>query len=115
MRCCSLFLTLGVSLLVLGCAKEPSFDNHIVGEISYDGKPIKDGNITFTAKNGKGTPSSCTIKGGMFSLEAPPGDYSVDIESAELRAFGGKKNMDVNVPNDETKSKRKVNLQLKSK
>jgi hypothetical protein len=68
MRCTLLFLVVGVSLLVFGCGSKPSIDNHVTGNVTFDGRRIGDGTVTFTPKEGKGPPVSSTIKGGLFVL-----------------------------------------------
>ncbi len=112
MRLSTFFLLLGFVFLLIGCGSQPTFDKYVKGEVTYDGKPIGDGNITFKNKDGKGAPSSCTIKGGMFSLEAPPGSYTVDVESPEIKVGGGKKTVDFDVAAGGPKI---IKVELKSK
>jgi hypothetical protein len=103
-------LFLGLVLLPFGCGGQPSFDNHVTGDVTFDGQPIGDGTITFTPKDGKGLAASSPIKGGLFGLDARPGAYQVEIQSPEMS--GGKQTREIDVPSEGPK---KIKLELKSK
>lgn len=63
---------LAVVLLVAGCGRE---SHPLSGTVSFDGKPVADGYITFfpTAGTSRGTP----IQSGQYELDVPPGEYRV--------------------------------------
>ena len=51
--------------LLLGCGGALS----VTGTVTYDGKPIEDGQISFLPVDGKGTPARGPIVGGKYRVD----------------------------------------------
>jgi hypothetical protein len=49
----------------------------VSGSVSFDGKPVEDGSLMFTPKDGKQPPTAAAVKGGQYSVELAPGSYKV--------------------------------------
>jgi hypothetical protein len=59
------------TVLVPGCGDSTAT---ITGEVTYDGKPVEDGYITFTPADGRGKDAGGQITNGQYKVEGvPPG------------------------------------------
>ena len=75
---------LTVALLV-GCGDSGCT---VSGEVSYEGVPVEDGNITFLPADGKGTPVGAPISAGRYSVTGmAPGKKVVQITSVKKLTF----------------------------
>jgi hypothetical protein len=67
-------------LLAAGCS-DPSAS--VSGEVTYEGKAVKDGYVTFAPTDGKGPTVGGPIKDGRYSVEnVPPGPKVVQVEAS---------------------------------
>jgi hypothetical protein len=96
-----LFFTLLLLPLIIGCSNNnPQGRVSTRGEVTFDGKPLEQGDILFTSVEGT-TPMVVTgskIKDGKFSLPAkhgliPDQTYSVQFRSVEMIHDSEKKNI----------------------
>lgn len=66
------------AVLVVGCGDKSSSMGTVSGEVTVDGKPLEEGNITFTAPNGK--IYSGKIQGGKYTdVKTEPGSNKVQL------------------------------------
>ena len=64
---------------LLGCGGQGST---VSGTVTYNGKPVEKGNISFAPADGKGTPVGGEIKGGRYSVSnVTPGKCKVLVSS----------------------------------
>ena len=82
------FTLFATSLLVVaGCGPgNPQGRLPISGEVTFNGKPLEIGNLSFTAQESGGVRSGAIIRDGQYAIEKlkglPPGEYLVRIHSA---------------------------------
>jgi hypothetical protein len=97
-----LILTLLLLPIVIGCgSNNPQGRVAVHGEVTFDGKPLAQGNISFTSLSGM-TPMVATgspIKNGKFALQAEKGlipdqTYSVQFRSVEIISETRKETID---------------------
>lgn len=74
-------LFLLATVLVVGCGGEDPF-GELSGTVSYDGKPINDGAITFIPDNGP--TAGCVIKDGRYVAKVALGPTKVKISGSNL-------------------------------
>lgn len=86
MRAISSVLLFGVAAaLVVGCGGEPS--GEVSGTVTYDGKAVEDGAITFIPE--RGPTAGGVIKGGKYSTKVVVGPTKVTISGSKV--VGSKK------------------------
>jgi hypothetical protein len=56
---------------VAGCSTGAAVGT-VTGEVTFDGKPVKDGHVTFTPVDGKGQTGGAPIVDGRFRAEQVP-------------------------------------------
>ena len=84
----SLFFALLAAVALAGCQSEPDTGGRkaIVGEVTLNGAPIKEGSIRFEPKAGQ-TASGASIVDGKYEISASkgllPGTYRVFINALE--------------------------------
>jgi len=80
LRVAALALVLACSFAA-GCGGGPLT---VKGNVSYDGKPVEDGSITFEPADGKGPALGGKIEGGHYEVSGPalPGKKTVRIIAA---------------------------------
>lgn len=80
----SLFGLLVVGLLLLsGCGSS----GRVTGEVTYEGKTIENGLISFLPADGDGPSAGATIEKGRYTaLKVPPGQKIVRIEAFAVQA-----------------------------
>lgn len=68
-----------IALVALGCGGGGSA---VSGEVTFNGKPIEKGYVTFTPVDGKGTPVGAEITNGKYSAKnVPAGKNKVSVTS----------------------------------
>lgn len=73
-------VTAVIGVFALGCGSDAG---SVTGSVTYDGKPVENGYITFTPADGKGTMVAGPIANGRYSVEnVPPGSKIVKIEAS---------------------------------
>src|SRR4051812_19705158 len=80
----TLLLAAGLILLA-GCDSGPKM-YRVTGTVSWEGKPIAEGNITLIAEDDKTTPAPAKIIDGKFKLKTTAGMKKVEITNR--RNFG---------------------------
>ena len=80
MRFLPLALFLPVLLLSAGCGGGKS---SVSGTVTFDGKPLPEGQIAFVPASGKDKGANATIKDGAYSLQVPSGDYAVQVTASK--------------------------------
>lgn len=66
---------------VLGCGGPPT----VTGTVTYDGKPINQGTISFSSTDGSGSPFGATIKNGEYhAKKAQLGTRRVAVTGYEM-------------------------------
>ena len=81
------FSILALSLASCGPGGAKKYD--VNGTVTYDGKPIADGDITFYPENKSIGPEGGKIKDGKYASKAPEGKCKVEIRGS--RVVPGKK------------------------
>lgn len=73
-----------------GCDVGEPRQESVSGTVTWQGRPLDQGDITFSPANGAGLPVGSAIIGGAYGLPNPPGlaagDYLVRIQSRAERA-----------------------------
>ena len=73
-----------LALLAAGCG---GGKGTVTGEVTYDGKPIPWGRITFLGQEGKKVPRSAWIINGQYTIkDCPTGPVKISVEPLEARA-----------------------------
>jgi hypothetical protein len=79
-----LWATLTAAMWLGGCGPEPA-GLSVSGEVTFQGKPLDQGTITFSPEDGQGTFSGGQIQDGRYLVPAEnglaPGKYTVRIMS----------------------------------
>ncbi len=71
--------------LVVGCGGGGADTGDISGAVTYDGKPVEDGSITFVAVDGKAPTAGGTIKDGKYTAtKVPVGATKVSISASKV-------------------------------
>jgi hypothetical protein len=74
-----------VTGLLSGCGASTAT---VSGEVTYDGKPVGDGYITFTPTDGKGKDAGGPITGGRYKVTGlPPGPKVVKVVAVKQVNF----------------------------
>ena len=75
----------GVAGLLAGCGSSLA---SVSGQVTYDGKPVEEGYITFTPADGKGKDAGGPIKNGRYRVtELPPGPKVVKVIGLKKVSF----------------------------
>ncbi len=70
--------------LVVGCSGEGA-SGEVSGTVTYDGKLVEDGAISFFPADGKGATAGSTIKEGKYSAsKVPVGNVKVSISGSKV-------------------------------
>jgi hypothetical protein len=81
LRIAALFL----SLAATGCRRTTV----VTGSVTYDGRPVQNGAITFYPADGQGPSAGATVMGGQYRVEGiPPGKKMVQVVGALGREEG---------------------------
>jgi hypothetical protein len=76
--------------LTVGCGGGPRY-GEVSGTVTYDGKPVEQGSITFLPADGRGPDAGGAIKDGQYTAKkVPSGAMKVVINGAKIT---GKKKM----------------------
>ncbi|MDB5341208.1 MAG: signal peptide-containing protein [Planctomycetaceae bacterium] len=70
-----------VACLLAGCGSDGPPKYQVSGEVTFDGKPVEEGQIIFTPTEAGVGPDAGIIKGGKFSFLSKEGDKKVSIEA----------------------------------
>ncbi len=93
MKQASFFLAALLTLTAVGCGgKSGPATAEVTGEITFDGQPVAEGDITFLPADGQGHPYAGKIVAGKYSLKCEPGKKRVEITA--FRPVPGKFNED---------------------
>ena len=71
-------VVLALIVAVSGCDSGPRM-YRVVGDISWQGQPVVDGNINFLPQNGDVHPVSAKIVNGKYDVRVPAGKMKVEI------------------------------------
>ena len=77
--------------LTVGCSSKPEMA-HVSGKVTFQGKPVPAGWISFTPESGKGSVRMCYIKDGVYdsSKEPDPGIHP-GKNMVKIAGFDGNK------------------------
>jgi hypothetical protein len=102
-------LLLALALSVAGCNSSPPGTYPVSGTVTFDDRPLPEGNIIFSNADGTGVPSAGNIRNGKFRLHATAGKKQVAIfatrEVGELDPQMGARRQEMYIPkqyNEET-------------
>jgi hypothetical protein len=88
-KSCWTVALLGV-LFLFGC--DPKTSTYPVsGTVTWDGKPLPDGDILFTDAENKVGPDAGKIKDGKFEFRAKPGKKKVEIRATRMEKLPANK------------------------
>ena len=88
------FSLLCLALMTLqGCGGSDEVEKHqVTGTVTYNGKPIEKGSITFDPADNQGVAAMGGIENGQFTAEVPPGEKILRIsavrETGEKDQYG---------------------------
>jgi hypothetical protein len=85
---CSLAL-LAVPLVALGCSSGPRM-HKVMGNVTYNGKPVEEGDILFVPTTKSLGPDPGKIKNGRFEFLAKEGTHRVEISASRILPGGAK-------------------------
>lgn len=66
-----------LALLAAGCAAPK--DRKVSGTVTWEGKPVEAGTITFMPADSSVAPATAKIVGGKYEVTTPPGSKTVQI------------------------------------
>jgi hypothetical protein len=69
--------------LTAGCGKDSSFGD-VRGEVTFEGKPLKEGVVRFVPVDGNTPTASALIVEGKFAERVPVATHRVEISSPKL-------------------------------
>jgi hypothetical protein len=86
---------LGLFLLVAltGCGDE---QGSVEGTVTFDGKPVESGTITFVRTEGGLVREGAVIKDGAFQAHVPPGRYKIEVSAQKTVSKRKQKGFDGN-------------------
>jgi len=70
----------------------------VSGKVSYNGKVLKGGNVTFVSSEGKPTVSTSIKEDGTYTLVVPVGPGKICVETQSLNPAGKSKSMKYSPP-----------------
>jgi hypothetical protein len=109
--CCLLPLSL------LGCARKTDGAVDIHGKVSFQGKAIEKGTVSFVPEDGRSNAVVADIKNGQYSVRLGPGGKKVQISSmkktGERQAMVAGESRKVNVTQETIPEKYNVNSTLR--
>jgi hypothetical protein len=77
-------------VLVAGCGSSDPLARYTVsGKVSFQGKPVEEGTITFEDPAAGQSNSSPLAAGGAYSLELPAGDFRVSVSPPLVETKAG--------------------------
>jgi hypothetical protein len=79
----SLAIAAAAMCCLLGCERRAK-TVHIHGLITFEGKPIEKGVVTFLPSDGRGRTGAGLIADGRYSAEIPPGPKQVQIQGFRI-------------------------------
>src|SRR5262245_5292083 len=91
-RACVCALVLAAICTLSGCSTGPAVGT-VTGEVTFDGKPVKDGHVTFTPVDGKGQTGGAPITDGKFRAEQVPA-LKMKVELHGNKVIGKRKAYD---------------------
>lgn len=63
-----------------GCGGDPSVE--VTGTVTFDGRPLAEGEVIFAAEDGGVTPAAAKVQGGRYALRSLPGPKKVMINAS---------------------------------
>ena len=95
--------------LLAGCSSSPPGTYSVSGTVTFNEKPLPEGNILFSNADGTGVPAAGVIRNGKFRINATPGKKQVAIfatrKVGEVDPVMGARQREMYIPkryNDET-------------
>ena len=86
MRLCLKLCVLSLTLAVLhGCGGSDEIEKfQVTGTVTYQGKPIEKGSITFDPADNQGISAMGGIENGQYTAEVPPGEKIIRISAVRV-------------------------------
>jgi hypothetical protein len=85
-------------LVVSGCGGTTTA-HAVTGIVTFQGKPLPEGEIVFVAEDGKAS-DPATVKDGKYSVQVTAGKKLVRIRAARIKPGGARDAMGTPVPED---------------
>jgi hypothetical protein len=83
------FVFLGCFSILLGCGDDIDTTS-VTGNVTYQGKPLANGSVTFHPE--KGHPVAAVIDtSGDYAVDLPPGDYRVAVNAPGIELPEGRR------------------------
>jgi hypothetical protein len=74
-------------LAVVGCGGEGAGTYVVSGEVTFDGEPVKDGDIMLEPVEPGKAPDAGKIRDGKFEFRATPGKKKVKIQASRIEKY----------------------------
>ena len=75
-------VSLLAAALLAGCDGDPA--RQVTGTVTFDGKPLPDGQIIFADPAGKLAPDAGKITDGAFAFKVTPGGKKVQVQASRM-------------------------------
>lgn len=76
-----------VLLVACGCGSAGPKLYDVSGTVTWEGQPLKDGDIQFTPADESLVPASAKIVDGKYALQAPAGAHKVEVRAVRAGKF----------------------------
>jgi hypothetical protein len=79
--------TLRTVCTIFGCGGEGAGTYVVTGDVTFDGEPVKDGDIILEPVEPGKAPDAGKIKDGKFEFRATPGKKKVKIQASRMQKY----------------------------
>lgn len=90
----ALFALLTVSIAGLSAGCGGGGESTVTGTVSFDGKPIEKGSVTFVGTAPGGARAGAVVAGGQFQVKLAPGTYKVEVSATKAAGTRKQKGFD---------------------
>ena len=81
---------------VTGCAEPTHYK--VVGEVTWQGQPVEDGQVVFLPEDGTLHPTAAKIVNGRYEVLAPPGRMKVEIHGQKDMGYNAAMHQNTKAP-----------------
>ena len=85
-----------LAILVAGCSEPTHYT--VVGEVSWLGQPVEDGQVVFLPEDGTLHPAAAKIVNGRYEARVPPGRMKVEVHGQKDMGFNAAMHQNTKAP-----------------